>query len=40
METSSASTSNDYDMTLWYDSKYYKLGLGVMVGVAIYLLSL
>ncbi|MCE7913838.1 MAG: methane monooxygenase/ammonia monooxygenase subunit C, partial [Nitrosomonas sp. PRO4] len=25
--TTSASKSADYDMSLWYDSKYYKLGL-------------
>ncbi len=34
--TTSASTSAGYDMSLWYDSKYYKLGMGTMLLVAIF----
>ncbi|MBL8496768.1 MAG: methane monooxygenase/ammonia monooxygenase subunit C, partial [Nitrosomonas sp.] len=34
--TSSASKSADYDMSLWYDSKYYKLGMLTMLLVAIF----
>ncbi len=35
--TTSASTSAGYDMSLWYDSKYYKLGMGTMLLVAIFM---
>ncbi|TXI28734.1 MAG: methane monooxygenase/ammonia monooxygenase subunit C, partial [Nitrosomonas oligotropha] len=33
--TSSASSAS-YDMSLWYDSKYYKLGMLTMLLVAIF----
>ncbi|SEM83773.1 methane monooxygenase/ammonia monooxygenase subunit C, partial [Nitrosomonas marina] len=32
----SGAASADYDMSLWYDSKYYKIGLGLMLAVAIF----
>ncbi|PTN10354.1 methane monooxygenase/ammonia monooxygenase subunit C, partial [Nitrosomonas aestuarii] len=35
MGTSSAASAG-YDMSLWYDSKYYKLGMGIMLAVAIF----
>ncbi|SET09045.1 methane/ammonia monooxygenase subunit C, partial [Nitrosomonas marina] len=35
MRTSGAASA-DYDMSLWYDSKYYKIGLGLMLAVAIF----
>ncbi|UJP00933.1 MAG: methane monooxygenase/ammonia monooxygenase subunit C, partial [Nitrosomonas sp.] len=34
--TSSSASSADYDMSLWYDSKYYKLGMLTMLLVAIF----
>ena len=34
--TTSRASSTDYDMSLWYDSKYYKLGMLTMLLVAIY----
>jgi len=38
LETSShaGSSGRDYDMSLWYDSKWYKFGLLTMLGVAIF----
>ncbi|MEO6823985.1 MAG: methane monooxygenase/ammonia monooxygenase subunit C, partial [Nitrosospira sp.] len=30
------SGGRDYDMSLWYDSKWYKFGLLTMLGVAIF----
>ncbi|MGH8763502.1 MAG: methane monooxygenase/ammonia monooxygenase subunit C, partial [Nitrosospira sp.] len=30
------SSGRDYDMSLWYDSKWYKFGLITMLGVAIF----
>ncbi|MBS0497094.1 MAG: methane monooxygenase/ammonia monooxygenase subunit C, partial [Proteobacteria bacterium] len=34
--TTSSASSADYDMSLWYDSKYYKLGMLTMLLVAIF----
>jgi methane/ammonia monooxygenase subunit C len=34
--TTSSASSASYDMSLWYDSKYYKLGMGTMLLVAIF----
>ena len=34
--TMSGAASADYDMSLWYDSKYYKIGLSLMLGLAIF----
>ena len=38
LETSSQAKSSgrDYDMSLWYDSRWYKFGLITMLGVAIF----
>lgn len=30
------SKEDDYDMSLWYDSKFYKIGLITMLSVAIF----
>ena len=34
--SSAASSTRGYDMSLWYDSKWYKYGMGVMLAVAIF----
>src|SRR5680860_962981 len=36
MGASSATGDRDYDMSLWYDSKFYKMGMGTMLLVAIF----
>ena len=32
--TTSAGSSANYDMSLWYDSKYYKIGMLTMLSVS------